>query len=182
MLVIDIPNFIAALSAIAALLSALYAYHSKKIAKQALAIAQKEYDLKRDNLFFYLVDGFKLPSAKRGGILAFHATIANRSVTANSIERIELLVTFIRNDGSVGSVAVPHDASLLGEIGGAQLSTFSLPCQVAPKAATSQWGLFAVPKDVYLGNRIDKYTLRATDVSGNVICVDSYLLQERSDV
>lgn len=176
-------NILSIASAISAVASAIYAWRSKRIASQALSIAQKEYDLKKDNLSLYLVDGFKFVSqTSEDLLLAFHTTVTNHSITSNSVEKVELVVSFLRKDGSLGSIALPHDKSLLSRIKSSPLTTFQAPFQIAPKSANSNWSLFNIPHEIFSPLRIEKYTLRITDSAGNMPSVDSYLLNERRDV
>ena len=64
--VLDIisDRIIACGAAVAAFLSALYAYNSNRISQKALDIASTEHELKKDNLEFYLVDSFKIRTKK----------------------------------------------------------------------------------------------------------------------
>jgi hypothetical protein len=176
----DTNASIAAISAIGALLSALYAYQSRKIAKKALSIAQAELDLKKDKLTFYLVEGFKIP-IEAGSALTFHASIANQAVSPNTVERLELETTFVREDSSVGSIVLNHDPLLL-DTHKHQIIPFQVPLHLGPKNTSAAWCVFEQPSDLFSGKRVDKYTLRLTDMNGRVSEVDSYILREKRDV
>lgn len=189
-ILVDFPKITDLAAAGAAVLSAFFsigavavAWRSKQIAQNALSVARQELNLKKDNLSLYLVDGFKfLPKGENNPILLFNVMVSNQSVISNSIQRLELIVSFIRNDSSLGSIALPHNEELISFLPDKALSPFNIPMSIAEKRSYSQWCVFEFHKNTFAGLRIDKYTIRITDSSNNLSAVSAHLLKEVADV
>jgi len=165
-------------SAVAALLSALYALRSTRIAQKALSIAEEEFNSKKESLKLYLVEGINYITSDEEYVFGFNVSVTNQATAPNAIQRMELLITFVRSDDTTGNLILQHDASLHGSISGHEVSPFTVPREVPAKSATTNWCLFAYSGEIKKFGRIDKYTLRITDSSGSVCEVDSYLIKE----
>jgi hypothetical protein len=175
---LTIESLIATCSAIAALISALFAIRSTQIAKRALLIAEKEYNSKKEGLNIYLIEGVNYLNPDEGYIFAFNTSVTNQATLANTIKRIELIITFIREDETIGNSIIQHDSSLCESIAGHHVSPFQLPMEIQGKSAQAGWFLFSLSRAVRKFGRIDKYTLRVTDTQGNVTEATSYLIKE----
>lgn len=173
-----IESLISACSAIAALISALFAIRSTRIAKRALLIAEDEYKSKKEGLNIYLIEGVNYLDANEGYIFAFNTSVANQATLANTIKRIELIITFIREDETIGNSIIQHDSSLCESIVGHHVSPFKLPMEIQGKSAQAGWFLFSLSKAMKKFGRIDKHTLRVTDTQGNASEATSYLIKE----
>ena len=171
-------NVIALIAAIAAIISAVYAYKSKAVALKALSIAREELDLKKDNLYLYLVEGFSYHLAGNKRILAFNISITNRSLTGNSLDKLDIQISFVRPDNTIGAIVMPHDWTLSSSIPNNALTVGRLPMTIPPKSAISCWALFPLPPSVLMSNRIEKYTLKIMDISGNSGSADCYIVKD----
>jgi len=175
---LSIETLISASSAVAALLSALYAIRSSRVAQRALEIAEHDHQAKKESLKLYLIDGFNYKNSDNKYIFAFNATVTNLSSENNSIERLELVISFIRKDNTLGHIILQHNDSLYSSLKGIDVTPFKLPHEVGSKAAISHWCLFLFSKEFLSNNRIDKYTIRVTDTAGNMSEKHSYLVKE----
>lgn len=181
MLDIISDRIIACGAAVAAFMSALYAYNSNRISQKALDIASAEHELKKDNLEFYLVDSFKIRTKKESEkyiVLAFHTSITNKSLSPNGITRLDIEISFTRSDGSAGNYIFPHSPSYIEIISERELTPFSVPCSVPPKEAISGWAIFGFPQERLSGIVINKYSISSLDSMGKITSVTSYLIKE----
>ncbi|MGL5079133.1 MAG: hypothetical protein ACRDBG_25315 [Waterburya sp.] len=109
---------------VAALLSVLYAARGNNIAKRALAIAEEEFNSKNEKLKLYLIEGINYISSDSKYIFGFNLSITNQATMPNSIQRIELLITFVRDNGTSGNVILQHAPDLKSSIKGHEVTPF----------------------------------------------------------
>lgn len=169
---------ISVVSVFAAFISALYAARSAHIAQKALSIAEEEFNSKKEKLKLYLIDGISYRSAEDEYIFVFNLSITNLASAPNAIHRIELLITFIRKDGTMGNVILQHTPSLKESIIGHEVTPFKSSMEIAERSAITNWCLFRFDPQLTQFGRTDKYTLRVSDSDGVVSEVDSYLIKE----
>lgn len=174
---------IAAFAAIAALGSLAFSLRSNAIAGRALDMASDEYEKRKDSVEFYLVEAFQTNveiGEKVTRAVAFHASITNRSLSPNVITRIEVIVEFIRQDGSIGRIAFPHDSKNRSHFAGREITPIEVPANIPAKSAINGWITIAYEQEALIGNRIKKYSVCARDAAGSEVTVDSYLVKEIS--
>lgn len=171
-------TYIAAASAFGALISALYAIRSTRIAKRALKLAEREYQSKLSALDLYLIEGVAYKDNDGKRIYAFNLSITNPATLANSLKRLELQITYVRADDSLGSVLLQHNSKLASRILSATLTPFTIPADIDAKSASSQWGLFETDDSINQFGRVEKFTVKIQDISHNYAEVDSYLIKE----
>ncbi|WP_417440227.1 hypothetical protein [Idiomarina abyssalis] len=165
-------------SVVAALISALYAARSTRIAQKALSIAEEEFNSKKEKLKLYLIEGINYRSSTDECVFGFNLSITNKASAPNAIQRIELLITFIREDGTTGNVVLQHTPNLNESIKGHEVTPFESSTEIAERSAMTNWCLFQFDPQLTQFGRIDKYTLRVLDSVGEVSEVDSYLIKE----
>ena len=163
---------------VVALISALYAVRSTQIARRALSISEEEFQSKKEGLSLYLIEGINYITEKEKLIFGFNLSVTNKATSPNAIQRIELLISFVRADNSVGSIILQHDQNLKTSIKGHEVSPFKNSMEIAPKSAITNWCLFLCDSEFHKFGRIDKYTIRVTDSSGAIYEVTSYLIKE----
>jgi len=169
---------ISILSAVTAAISAIIALRSNNIAKKALAIAQKEQKSKEENLNVYLVDAVRYITTDTDYIYAFNITISNLSSLNNTIDRIELTITYIRQDNTLGQLILQHNKLLSSSLGSINLTAFDTPQPIDSKSAKTSWALFLKKTDCITFKKIDKYSIRISDIYGNTESVDTYLMKD----
>ena len=163
---------------IAALISALYSARSSHIAKRALSIAEEEFNSKQNELKLYLIEGIKYIASKDEYIFGFNLSITNQATAPNSIQRIELCIKFVRDDGTAGNIVLQHDSDLNYSIKGHEVTPFESSVKISEKSAIINWCLFCFDPQLSQCGRVDKYSLRVTDVTGKISEIDSYLIKE----
>ncbi|NOV32501.1 MULTISPECIES: hypothetical protein [unclassified Methylomonas] len=169
---------ISVVSLVAALFSALYAARSVRIAQKALSIAQEEFNSKKEKLKLYLIEGINYRCSDDEYIFGFNLSVINQASAPNAIQRIELLITFIRKDGTIGNLILQHSPALKNSIIGHEVTPFVSPVEIAEKSAVTNWCMFQFDPHLIQSGRVDKYTLRVSDSVGEVSEVDSYLIKE----
>jgi hypothetical protein len=171
------------LAAFAAVLSAISAFRSSRIAKRALSITRQTYQDRQANFTLYLIDGFRWTSKEndKRKFLLFHITISNKSDSKSSY-RAEVEIEYIREDNSVARVIMTHNEDLQKLILNKSLTIFSNDIRIDEKGMQSKWLIFDQPAAVFQLHRIEKYSIKITDTQGNSQTVDSILLKELNDV
>ncbi|WP_254475824.1 hypothetical protein [Pseudomonas triclosanedens] len=173
-----VERAVSILSLLIAILAALYARQSAIVAGRATAIAEEAHFLQKDNLSLYLVEGINYVPKDGKYIFAFNIEIRNKSRIKNSVHRLDLAITFLRKDGSVGCFVLQHDLALRDSIVGHSVTPIELPMDIADKSAIAGWGLFLLDVPLKEFGRIEKYTVRVVDASENLAQVESYLIKE----
>jgi hypothetical protein len=163
-------------------MSALYAARSNSIAKRALRIAEEEFNSKKGKLRLYLIEGITYNTSENEHILGFNLSITNQASIVNSIQRIELLITFIRTDETIGNIILQHDPALYKSLNGHEVTPFSSPVVITEKSAITNWCLFKFDPSFTKFGRIDKYTLRISDSLGEITETATYLIKEYRNV
>lgn len=163
---------------VVALISASYAVRSTQIAQRALSISEEEFQAKKEGLSLYLIEGINYITEDEKFIFGFNLSVTNKATAPNAIQRIELIISFVRSDNSIGNIILQHDQNLKNSIKGHEVSPYRSSMEIAPKSATTNWCLFKCSSELEQYGRIDKYTLRITDSNGAVNEAISYLIKE----
>lgn len=169
---------ISILSAVTAGISALIALRSSNISKKALSIAQNEQKSKEENLNIYLIDAARYIKTNKSYIYAFNITISNLSSLNNTIARIELTITYIRKDNTLGQLILQHNKNLSTSLDKINLTAFNTPQQIDSKSAKTSWALFLKDTNCITFEKTDKYSIRISDIYGNTESVDTYLIKD----
>ena len=149
-----------------------------RISQRALWIAEKEFNSKKGKLKLYLIESIHYINSEDENVFGFNLSITNQATSSNSIQRIELMITFVRGDGTTGNVILQHNPSLNNSIRGHEVTPFRTSMEIAARSAATNWCLFRFDSKLRQFGRIDKYTLRVSDSIGEVSEVDSYLIKE----
>ena len=166
-------------SAIAAVLSALYAFRSNLIAKKALAISQKEYANKQADFDLYVINSYRwtLDKEPKRKFLLFTITIKNKSETASSFVA-NLEIEYINTDNVVSRIILEHNPDLVKEMPKNEITPFPKDLRVEGKGIESKWFIFEQPIDVFRGQRIEKYSIKTTDTHGNFSTAEVVIIKE----
>lgn len=166
-------------SAIAAVLSALYAFRSNLIAKKALAISQKEYANKQADFDLYVINSYRwtLDKEPKRKFLLFNITIKNKSETASSFVA-NLEIEYINTDNVVSRIILEHNPDLVKEMPKNEITPFPKDLRVEGKGIESKWFIFEQPIDVFRGQRIEKYSIKTTDTHGNFSTAEVVIIKE----
>ncbi|MDP2820227.1 MAG: hypothetical protein Q8O29_18515 [Polaromonas sp.] len=162
-------------SAVAAVFSALYAWHSARIAKRALGIVEQDHIERHAGIAGYLIDGVSWESAETGIFVALACSLSNSASAPNSIARVELHLHVFDSSGATSTVIlkpVSRDAPLLWE-----LPSISVPINLQARSTLSGWLVYQIPLRVSQALSIDRYELVFSTSTGERITLETYLLK-----
>lgn len=173
-------ELVASLSAIAALLSALWASRSYGVAKEALRIAQLERTAKDSSVEVHLVNIFSVTTEAREKYIVTSLLYTNRSEVSDSIVRVEAILNYSADCVKTNAVVsptkeIPHKKVLEG------LDFVTPPVVLPARGAVSVSLCFQVPRFLTRERTIDSYELEAITASGSVVSVSSRVAGEVSD-
>lgn len=156
------------IASILAAISALSAYRSSRLAKKALALTQRQFDSKRADFDLYIIDSYrwhldKIPKRK---FLLFNIAVKNKSETSCTFNA-NLEIEYINADNSVSRIILEHNPDLLKEMPNNQISLFPKDLRLEGRDSVSKWFIFEQPIELFQGQRIAEYSIKATDTSGN---------------
>lgn len=161
----DYSEIISALSAIAALLSALWASKSNRTAKMALEIAKRERDAKESHIDIYLSEIFSLKTRDKKKFVIASLIFTNKSEVSDGITRIELIVDYIV-DGVVTNVVVGAGRHEIDSKAVNKIAIESPPFSISQRESASYWVCFEIPERVAGSKRINSYKIESTSASG----------------
>lgn len=173
----ELDTIISVCSAIAALLSALYASMAVRSAAKSTEIAIDDHRERHENIHAELIDGFSWETVDKTKMVAFACSLVNKASAPNTIVNIELHVhEFDNRDGQTSKLIlrpVSSDAPSVRD-----LQPFPLPLNLDPRSATSGWVSFRVPDNFATGKLIDKYEITFLDALGRRISINQYLIRK----
>jgi hypothetical protein len=165
------PSFwVSVVAAFFAGLSAINSWHSRRIARHALAISQKQEDRRQPHLEIYFADGYRryLPDKQ---IFGFMLSVMNRSDSNNSIAMAELRVEYLIGENHKGNCRVAHNGEVAEQAENGQTKRaklFSIPERVDAHQTVAGWLFFALDSKIISGKTIDRHTIILTDSHGAV--------------
>lgn len=166
---------IAIASCLAAIMSALMAWHSAATAKIALKLAETDHREKHDILKVYLIDGACWQSDLAENYVAFACAFTNSANAPNTVVRIDLIVHAYDEEGNLSKAVLHPIAQETPSLW--DLKTLSVPINLEPRSTVSGWISFKVPKHLINKKKIDKYELASVTSLGERAIVESYLLR-----
>lgn len=172
-------NFWTATAAIAAILSALYAFNANRISKKSYKISKKSYNDKQANFKLYIIDSFRWITKGDNSrkILLFHCTINNNSENKNSY-KASLTIEYVREDNSVSRIILEHNPDLKDLIKNDNLTIFHTDIRIEEKGMESKWLIFEQPNIISKKLRIEKYMIEIIDTENNKENIDCYMLKD----
>ena len=168
-------TIIALVSCLAAVMSALVAWHSAASAKRSLKLAETDHREKHDSVKVYLIDGACWQSDQSDEHVAFACSFTNSATAPNTVVRIDLNVYAYDDEGSLSQAILQPMGEANPSLG--DLKPFLVPINLEPRSTVSGWVTFKVPKRLLTKKRIDKYELTSVTSLGERAIVESYLLR-----
>lgn len=176
----EFEYIISAVSAIAALLSALWASISYRMAKQALEIASRERGAKESNIDIYLEQIFLTINKEKNNFILSKLIFTNKSEVSDSITRIELIVGYLVNNIQTNIViGAKHQDLNFKTI--SNINVTVPPFSIAPRGSHGCWVCFEMPNRVTQSKRINSYKIEALFASGAEVSVEPRLVAELFD-
>jgi hypothetical protein len=175
------PSFwVSIVAAIFAGLSAFNSWHSRKIARRALAISQNQEERRQPHLEIYFADGYRryIPTKQ---IFGFMLSVMNRSDSNNSIAMAELKVEYLIGENHRGNCRVPHNREVAEQAVETQTKNakiFAIPERVDSHQTIAGWLFFALDNKIIGGKTIDRHTIMLTDSHGTVTETEPIAVKE----
>jgi len=171
---------IAIIAAFAAVISALFAYRSNRIAKRALELSEKQYNDNLPDFNSYYNEGFRFiaqngKTVKR--LLLFHLTIRNRSGFRNSL-KADLEIDYLRSDDSFAKLIIEHNPKLKDFLKNKDLTVFPVDIELEAKSIATKWLIFEQPDLINKNHRIEKYKIKLTDMNENKSTIEAVLIKD----
>lgn len=162
-------------SAVAAVISALMAWHSAATARSALKLAEIDHREKHDSLKAYLIDGTCWQNEQAEDYVAFACSFTNSANAPNTIVRIDLVVHAYNGEGNLSHAILDPIIQETPPLW--DLKTLSVPINLEPRSTVSGWISFKMPKHLVTSRRVDKYEIASVTSLGERAVVESYLLR-----
>lgn len=163
---------IAALSALAALGSAYWAWSSARSARRTLSIAELDARSRKESLRAELVNALRWATDDVEHI-AMACSFSNSSTLSTTIQRVELHVSGFDAHGEFSMLRLPPNGSSPEN---SNHSPLPLPLNIGERSTVSGWISFRLPSHWMSKFVVDKYQLIATTHSGHQLTVDAYIV------
>lgn len=168
-------TIIALVSALAAVISSLMAWHSAVTARNALKLAETDHREKHDNVRVYLIDGTCWQNNQVEDYVAFACSFTNSANAPNTIVRIDLIVHAYDDEGNLSQAILDPIIQETPPLW--DLKTLPVPINLEPRSTVSGWISFKMPKHLITKKRVDKYEIASVTSHGERVIVESYLLR-----
>jgi predicted neutral ceramidase superfamily lipid hydrolase len=170
---------IAIVSAIAAVISVLFAFRSNRIANKALKLSEKQYSDSQSNFSLYYNQGARYlvkDDQILKSILLFHITIRNNSSFRNTFEA-GLEIEYWREDDTFAKLIVEHNPQLNDFLKESNMTIFPVNIELEAKSSSTKWLIFEQPGLLDNTHRIENYRIRITDMDANQLVIGAALLK-----
>lgn len=169
---------IASVSAIAALISAWFAYRGVKIGRDTLRRAESERTATEPPLDVYLADSFiQHIAAERRRIYVFRVLVTNKALVPNSIRRVVLRIRYGRSGTPLLNFEVPHVAHP-ANADATVPDGFEVPVLLAGRESVAGAAIFPVAEDLLQGANIESYSVAFIDTDDRESICEAILLKE----
>lgn len=167
---------IALVSAFGAIISALFAWRSARIANHALALSRSDYAERHTGLTAYLIDGVAWDEPGGDRMVGFACSISNTASAPISVVRTDLHVHTVSADGSITQIILAPES--VGPQSIWDLKPLATPLNLDARATASGWLGYRIPLRIGQTMSIDKYEIIFLTSTGDHTSVDKYLLKK----
>lgn len=171
----DVNTVIAAASAVAAFLAALYASMQARHASKSANIAFLDHCERHESMQAELIDGVAFEDNSQRHIVALACNIINRAAAPNTIAAIELHVHQFSDDGLASKLVLRPMTTELPPVW--EFQPFPSPLNLAERSTVSGWASFRIPDHFATKRTIDKYELVFRNTLGHRAAVELHLLR-----
>ncbi len=173
-------NTLAIISLIVAGVAALIAFRSSNISKTTLGFTKRQYLDRQPAFDAYYIDGFRI-IGKRGDsfkkLLLFHLTVRNKSEFRNTLKP-DLEIEYLREDDSIARFITDHQPTLEDYLKNKELTLFPMDIEIDAKTAITKWLIFEQPDFLNKSHRIEKFSIRLTDLIGNKSFIEAVIIKD----
>jgi hypothetical protein len=173
---IDLNTIISVASAVAALLSTLYAVSAARSAKRSATVSERQYTESTAGVAAYLIDAvsWKDPSGRQ--FVAVGCTLSNLATSQTSIVRTELRVHEYNRSGTAGSVILQPIRSNAPAT--ESLSPMPELLNLNGRSTVSGWMTFQIPDNFSAERTIDKYELQFITATDRRTSISTHLMRQ----
>lgn len=161
----------------AAVVSAVAAWRSQSIAKEAFRIARLDHRERHDDLKPYLIDGFSWKSRNGEKYVLFAMSITNSANAPESLVRVELKVYAYDSNGNSSHVILEPTPEIITDVIPWSLEPLASPLNLNPRHTVSGWIGFKLPKLFTTSKTIERYEIVGITATGIRVVTESYLLR-----
>lgn len=172
----SMETIIAITSALAATVSAIYAWRASSISKEALRLSQLDFQERHGDVRPYLIDSMTWLSQSGDRHYSAACLFSNTSISPITISNIELILhifdpsskpTKIKIDPISVEIQLPKNLPQLnGQI------------NLAPRTSISGWLTFKIPKHIANTKRVDRYEIAGVDCMDKIVSIDAYVVKQ----
>jgi hypothetical protein len=109
--------------------------------------------------------------------LLFQLTVKNKSELRNSLKP-DLEIEYLRDDDSLARCSTDHNPTLEEYLKNKELTLFPVDIEIDAKTAISKWLIFEQPAHLNKNHRIEKFSIRLTDLNGNTSVIETVLIKD----
>jgi hypothetical protein len=162
-----------------ALGSAFAAWASFWNGRRTLRLARLQEERRAYRLVVYLIQGYcrAIPGAR---VFEFSISVSNPSDINNSVDRLELQISYTTSQGFCMAVKVPHKRTLAGSFP-QPAAVLSPPIRIDAHQTVAGLTLFEVSDALIGTGEVDGYTLLLSDAHGAVTKLEQAIVSEISD-
>lgn len=152
---------------------------SYRLSKRSLSISESQHQRSIPDVSLYLNEGFtKTSETKEYRYYVFSVTATNKSTENNSLVKVEMIVLCSNEEGFISKIVIPHDPTLVSEIGMPSLTTLPTKVVLMSSSAESGWLLFKIDRKVLNNKKIDGYKLLFSDSNDNIFELEPIIVRE----
>lgn len=160
-------------SALAAVLSAVWAWSSARSAAQSHQLALEQGAKQKPNIDMYLIDSEQLGAdAGTDTTYRFRLRMTNLSEAPNAIVQLFLEIEYARGNSRGLQLTLPHQPVDDG-------ASFRLPKLMQPKDSVDGWVTFTLPNELRQGARAETYQVTLMDAEANRFSVRPIIIPQR---
>ena len=174
-----VSEWVAVGSMLAAWVAAWQAFRSTRMARRMYSLSVEAERRKESAVEVYLADSRILnPPGEEHRIYVFQLLIANKSLSANSIKRIELALAYGQQGQPPSNVVFPHDASAAMAASMEATEVIRVPCSIAAGATMAGAALFPVATGLIGDGVVESHIVTVTDAHDRDVECHAILLRE----
>lgn len=174
--VFSAETVISATSALAAVVSAIYAWRASSVSQEALRIAKLDFKEKHGDIRPYLIDSMTWISQSQDRHYSAACLFSNASTSPITISRIELILHIFDPLNQASKVKLdPIQIDITLPMNLPQLTG---QINLAPHTSVSGWLTFKIPKHFAGTKRVDRYEISGIDSMDKQISIDAYVVKQ----
>ena len=174
-----VSEWVAVGSMLAAWVAAWQAFRSTRMARRMYSLSVEAERRKESAVEVYLADSLILnPAGEEHRIYVFQLLIANKSLSSNSIKRIELALAYGQQGQPPSNVVIPHDASAAMAASMEATEVIRVPCSIVAGATMAGAALFPVATGLIGDGVVESHIVTVTDAHDRDVECHAILLRE----